>query len=807
MKHNLNVGKGVRIASVLLLLVIGLPGLPVSARQTQSLQAGNSYIFDTYYYDLANLGVQGLTGLVYSPRADVLMALHKQTGKSGQSLAMVNREEDGLVGDSILNSQPADALNIAFNGKANSMFSFDPAKQELSAIPADAKGALQANASVTGRYNLRGVGIQQAQGMAFDPATGQLFLLDPSGKRLITVAPDAAGSYDGDKAGREKRLNRIDLKSIGAKHLRGLAINPNTGNLFTIDPDTKTLYEITQQGALVSTRDMSSFEYDLQNTSGMVFAPSGDSTDDPAIQNLYVADTGANRIAEISITPAVLAALPAASSISLVNTILTYKWNPPSPDTSGLSYNPFTNQLQVSDSEVDEMSIYQGVNAYRSSLSGSLQSTCDTTSFTHEPSGLGVNTDNGDIYYSDDGQKIIYQAHLGPDGKYCTGDDFVTSTDTKSYGDYDPEGMEYGNGKIYITDGKNAEVYVVSLGPNGILDGAPPKGDDTFYHWDTASLGLRDPEGIGFQPVNGTLMIVSRADKILLETTVDGQPLRQFDISFSNILKPAGVGVGPGSKDSSNVNVYVSQRGVDNNSNPNENDGKIFEFNVGDFYGSPPPPTPTPQPTQTPDLIFADGFEAGSLSAWSSSTTDGGNLSVGPAAALVGTSGMQALINDNNAIFVRDDSPNAEAVYNARFYFDPNSISMTSGDNHFILYGYSGTKVVLRVQFRFYKGAYQIRAGLQNNAATWTDASYVTLSDAPHAIEVDWRAATGSGANNGGLTFWIDGAQVSGISGIANDTYKIDSVRLGAVNGVDTGTRGTEFFDAFESHRQTTVGP
>ena len=81
------------------------------------------------------------------------------------------------------------------------------------------------------------------------------------------------------------------------------------------------------------------------------------------------------------------------------------------------------------------------------------------------------------------------------------------------------------------------------------------------------------------------------------------------------------------------------------------------------------------------------------------------------------------------------------------------------------------------------------------------------ISDAPHEIEVDWRAATGSGTNDGGLTFWIDGAQVSGVSGIANDTLKIDSVRLGAVNAIDAGTSGTEFFDAFESHRQTHVGP
>jgi hypothetical protein len=278
----------------------------------------------------------------------------------------------------------------------------------------------------------------------------------------------------------------------------------------------------------------------------------------------------------------------------------------------------------------------------------------------------------------------VYEIHLGNDGQYCTGDDFVTSANVRTYGSIDPEGIEYGEGKIFIADGKNKEVFVISLGANGVLDSG-----DASYHWDTAALGLRDPEGIGYQPVRGTLMIVSRGDNIILETSLNGDVQRVFNIGSFNMVDPAGVGVGPGSNNSSEAHVYVSQRGLDNNDVPSENDGKIFEFNVGDVYGPQPPPTPTPPPTPVPDLIFADSFESGNLSAWSSSTTDSGDLSVTTAAALVGTQGMRALIDDNNAIFVTDDSPNAEPVYNARFYFDPNSTPMVSGDNHFIFYGYS----------------------------------------------------------------------------------------------------------------------
>jgi len=222
----------------------------------------------------------------------------------------------------------------------------------------------------------------------------------------------------------------------------------------------------------------------------------------------------------------------------------------------------------------------------------------------------------------------------------------------------------------------------------------------------------------------------------------------------------------------------------------------------------PPTSTPTSTPTAIADLIFADGFESGNLSRWSSSKTDSGDLSVSASAALAGSNGLQAVLDDNVAIHVADDTPAAEPRYRARFYFDPNSIPMVSGDNHYIFYGYSGSStVVMRVQFRFSNGSYQLRAALRNDASTWTNTSWFTINDARHPIELDWQAATAAGANNGSLTLWIDGTQRANLTGIDNDTRRIDRVRLGAIAGIDTRTRGTYYFDAFESRRQTPIGP
>ncbi|MEO7837905.1 MAG: hypothetical protein ABIU06_00960, partial [Anaerolineales bacterium] len=73
--------------------------------------------------------------------------------------------------------------------------------------------------------------------------------------------------------------------------------------------------------------------------------------------------------------------------------------------------------------------------------------------------------------------------------------------------------------------------------------------------------------------------------------------------------------------------------------------------------------------------------------------------------------------------------------------------------------------------------------------------------------EFDWLAATAVGANNGALVFWVDGTQQASLTGVDNDTLRVDRVRLGSITGMDATTSGTYYFDAFESRRQNYIGP
>lgn len=114
---------------------------------------------------------------------------------------------------------------------------------------------------------------------------------------------------------------------------------------------------------------------------------------------------------------------------------------------------------------------------------------------------------------------------------------------------------------------------------------------------------------------------------------------------------------------------------------------------------------------------------------------------------------------------------------------------------------------VLRVEFRLFKGIYQLRVAIRNDSNSWTSSTWIDMSGGLQVVELSWTAASTVGANNGSLALWVDEVQLANLTRIDNDTRRIDQVRLGAVAEIDTGTRGILYFDAFVSKRQSYIGP
>jgi FtsP/CotA-like multicopper oxidase with cupredoxin domain len=217
---------------------------------------------------------------------------------------------------------------------------------------------------------------------------------------------------------------------------------------------------------------------------------------------------------------------------------------------------------------------------------------------------------------------------------------------------------------------------------------------------------------------------------------------------------------------------------------------------------------------ERPNAIFSDGFESGSFSAWNGGAT-GPGLAVTTAARLgtTGSFGMAVTVGTTVGRFVTDTTPSAEPTYHARFWLDPNDTGTgggTTGNVWDVFTGLNGAGTTLfRVQYRRnggVAGTYQVRGQVTTSTGGTVSTPFVTITNAPHAIEIAWSATNATGATR--LQLFVDGATpVAPIATGNTSTFRLETVRLGRSAGTNGGATGTLYFDQFASTRRTVIGP
>jgi hypothetical protein len=520
-----------------------------------------------------------------------------------------------------------DPLNMVFDNRNNRLLALQPTTSQILEIRENPGGNLDRATMIP--HNIDRLGIVEPQGLALDEQNGDLYILDADGPRILRLELGPGRSFSGG------RISLINLASSGLVAPRGIAFDPATAHLYVFDMIDQTLYELTQDGQVVSTRDMLSFG--LRSPGAMVFAPSGDQTDAPEQTSLFLADSGiisgrgagagplsssqsgseagastenSGQILELSLVEPAPAAASSFTS-SLVRTTDLSAISPPSPDPSGIAYIPEKDRLMVVDGEVEEFAYnithFQGANVWELTKVGAVIRTANISPveptvvpMSDEPTGVAWNPNNGHYYFTDDtGSPDVYDLNPGPDGLVGTGDDTWTGFSTSGYGGGDAEGIAYStwNNHLFVVDGVNAEVYEYTL--TGVL----------VQQFDVLRYGVVDPEAIEFNPDSGTLFVMSSdaATPVLIETTISGDLLQTINISSANARTAAGLAYAPASNGTGAKHFYIVDRGFDNNENGNPIDGKLFEM-TAPVAGQTPTDTPIPSrtPTNTPTAPLAD---------------------------------------------------------------------------------------------------------------------------------------------------------------------------------------------------------
>ena len=256
----------------------------------------------------------------------------------------------------------------------------------------------------------------------------------------------------------------------------------------------------------------------------------------------------------------------------LIRAIDTSEFSSSSPDPAGITFLDDSNTLLLSDSEVNETSIFEGNNLFEVDQNGNLINTGNVLDFSTEPTGLTYDSASDRLFISDDATRRIYQIDAGNDGTFGTSDDnLVESFGTRDFGSTDPEDLAFNpsSGTLFVADGLNSRIYEIAT--NGSL----------ISSFSTSSFGLSDPEGIGFDSQSGNLFIVGEPTTVVFEVTPNGSLIQTIDISEVNPIQAAGIDLAS-SSDGSGRSLYIVDRGVDERDNINENDGRFYEFSLNE---------------------------------------------------------------------------------------------------------------------------------------------------------------------------------------------------------------------------------
>jgi len=257
----------------------------------------------------------------------------------------------------------------------------------------------------------------------------------------------------------------------------------------------------------------------------------------------------------------------------------------PSIDPAGIVYHAPSGRLFIADSEINEVGPawdIVGSNLFETSTSGS--SLFDQWNLTlrtgnepylnREPTGIAYCEGDGHFYVTNDDTDLIYR--YAYDGTTFTAVDAVS---TRPIGN-DPEGITCDpvSGRLYVIDGTGIDILVYRYDSGFVLE-------DVLHLPTTAgtSAGVPgNPEGIAFDPVSGHLFLVSDSDRAIFEYSSSGAFVNKFSVDgFSpRPTHPQGLGIGQSSANPQTLSIYIADGRVDNDYDPNERDGIIYEAEI-----------------------------------------------------------------------------------------------------------------------------------------------------------------------------------------------------------------------------------
>ncbi len=268
----------------------------------------------------------------------------------------------------------------------------------------------------------------------------------------------------------------------------------------------------------------------------------------------------------------------------------------PSIDPASVTWHGPSGHLFVVDPEINEVPEAFAIvtaNVFEVSAAGDiLHGAWDLTALGNlEPTGIAWSPADDSFYMTDDNARTVTRYTFSPASGFAVQD--VVSTSVTA-GSYDPEGVDVDprSGLIYVVDGADALVSVYACAST--RPGFRLVEVLVLRALNPPSRVPRDPEGIAVDPSSGHLFLVSNVDDAVFEFTQRGLfvAVHQLGRLAPAARAPQGLCFAPASGadiDAPGLRLFIADGGVDNDEDPRERDGAVYEIAVG---GPPAPDAP-----------------------------------------------------------------------------------------------------------------------------------------------------------------------------------------------------------------------
>ncbi len=237
-------------------------------------------------------------------------------------------------------------------------------------------------------------------------------------------------------------------------------------------------------------------------------------------------------------------------------------------DPSAIAYDPNSNSLFMSDSEVDEGPFYQPENLFKLGLDGALISKF-ALPFTSEPTGLAFSAACEILYMTDDDEYMVYAVAANNPTKV------LYSFDTVSLGGNDPEdiAVDANTGNLFIVNGLDRTIIEIDRWGQTMID--------SFV----LPTEITDPEALAFDSNTGIFYVGGGFSDKIWSFDRDGQMLDVITVLEEGRATGSGhrvnvkdIELAPASDGSGDTHLYVADFGWSHVA-----DGRLFEIDPGDI--------------------------------------------------------------------------------------------------------------------------------------------------------------------------------------------------------------------------------